>query len=702
MLTPDRPDAALASLELEPAYAEDLAAGRLASFARRLAEDGMAWWCEFRHARLARHLSILREAGAELPTRVGFLDEISDRSLSQPGYLGWQERFLCDRDLDAACVAAAAALADIWYSGADYRRAGEWLHRGDLLLDQAVSPLPRAAFLVHAGVMEMLGGGDLMRARQRFAACRLAADAAASAPLRVFLAAMESEALLWAGEYASAEVLLTEAAVLTGLPDLPAAAGLPLRASLCRFLLLRGDAAAARSLLQEDLGQAEIAHLPGFLWLEAWSPLLLAHASEGDEAASEELARGLRQRLVRAGNGLHPALLHLALGAADLLLGRPALALAHARLSRSLAEAAHSVLVTLLPALLEVQARGDVGDLDGALAMADAWMDRWEKAGMHGIAAAAAVEMAGALARLGRPDRARASLEQARALSPPGEEILLPQRPHDHLPHLLQRLLPAPEAGGADIERYPVAIRALGELRVRVGDHVLHDRDWRGERAKTLLKALLVLGGRKVPGDRLAALVWPDADIGQALGNLKVALWRLRRLGADQGNTGQPWLLRHQGRVSLARGVAAADSLLFQEAAEQALRPGQAEPAALLRALSLYEGDFLGDEGNELWIIDHRQRLRDAYLACARALAEVARDRDELELALSHLQHGHDRAPFDELVAASLMRCYLRLGFPGRAIQTHQRVARALKAEWGIEPGAALAVLLRQADGSEV
>ena len=662
-------------------------------------DQALAWWCEFNFARLAAHLATLRESGEALPLRLGFLDEVLGGPLDQAGHAAWFERFLCEQDVDAAAVVVAAALADIWQSGDDLRRLTPWLERRQQLLDATPMPaaLPRAAMLAYAAATEMVSGVGIARARETFAACRTAADAAHSLPLRLFQASFETYALLWAGEFAAAEVLLDAAADLACRPGTPYLAGLFPRSSLCLFLTLRGDTVAARALLRDDIRQPGFDDLPPIPWLTVLSNLVYAAALAGDEVATEALGARMRKRLVPTGNAFYHAYLHMSLGLADLLLGRPALALAHAREARMLGQPTYSPVAQYMPVLLEVQARVDMGDHDGALALADAWLPKWEAVGQMSIASSAALEMAVAHARQGQPDRARAALEHARRLLPRGEELMLFHRPAAYLRQLLNLLAPSGRAYSLPCDRYPVAIHALGGLRVRVGARLLYERDWRGDRAKSLLKALLVLGGRKVAAEKLANMLWPDADGDLARNNLKVAAWRLRHLGLREGETALPWLLMHNGRLSLASGVVGIDASAFQESAETALRGNPRDAAALSRALDLYEGDFLPGDASEIWIVDHRQRLRDLYLNAARALADRAASHEELEQAVAHLERGHSLDPLDERTAERLMACYLKLGYPGQALRFYNATETALRRELGIAPGAALNNLVEMA-----
>lgn len=681
---------------LLPAYRQDLLGGNLAAYAQRLAQQGLAWWCEFDLPRLALHLAMLRAAASmdAMPDRLLFLESVLNQNADQAAYLAWYQRFLAEGDRDAAAVAIAAALADIWQSGDDLRRLYPWHARCHQLLADAPAPtsLACAAMLGQTAATEMVSVG-IKPARQSFAACRQAAEAARCVPIRLFQTSFETYALLWAGEFSAAEVALEDAAVLACQPDIPPLAGLFLRSSWCLFLTLRGDSVAARHVVQDDVHAADFDQLPPLPWLTVLSNLIYAAALEGDEVSVEALGERMRRRVVPAYNAFYQGYLHMSLGLADLLLGRPAAALAHAHESRELGKASCSPVAQYMPVLLEVQARVDLGDLDAALALAEVWLPKWQAVGHMSIASNAAVEMAVVHSRQGQPDRARAALDLARGLLPRGEPLTLFHRPANYLTQLTALLAPIGNSSGLAYEDFPVAIRTLGGLRMQLGAQVIYERDWRGERTKSLLKGLLVLGGRKVSARELADMLWPDTDADKARNNLKVAVWRLRRLGVAKGAAALPWLLMHNGRISLPSAMVGVDVTFFQAAASEALqrRPNEAE--ALRYALDLYEGDFLAGDASELWIIDHRQRLREIYAQLARALVGLAHAQGELEQALAYLQRGHELDPLDERSAECLMHGYLSLGYPGKATEIYRATERALQRDLGVLPGEALTVL---------
>ncbi len=155
-------------------------------------------------------------------------------------------------------------------------------------------------------------------------------------------------------------------------------------------------------------------------------------------------------------------------------------------------------------------------------------------------------------ARRGEMDMARRYRSKALALLPAGESLLPLHRSQAWLDEL-DGVLSAADA--ASPESAHVVIRTVGEFVVEIKGRRIYDRDWKGQRTKLLLMALVAEGCYKIPAVRLADRLWPDSEGDRAMQNLKVALHRLRRLGCAPGESPVNWVHVKHGHVSLVRGV---------------------------------------------------------------------------------------------------------------------------------------------------
>ncbi len=683
-------------------YAEHLQRGEIDIYLGQLADDGLNWWFNMGVPSIALHLEIVHEhLPAVLPhsLRLRFLAEAIGPEISETDMLALYEQALEESDWDVACAIVGAGIGAIWDSGYDFRRFTPWLERVDFLLSNSneVSALARASVLGFMANAQMNGEGDLTATRKTCQQQLLAAEEAHSTSLRIFHAAMQTYCHLWNGHLAHAEVLLKDAGYLCAHNDAAVIAQVFLHSSHGLFHAINGDAEAGRKMLEDIVALPFFEQLPPSVWLLTHANLLFAIANCEDRSALEAVAQKIQQHAIPRQNAFHHSYAHFSLGVAALGLGDAHKALAHAEQAIDRGLTAHSAVTERMPVLLKGQALADLGRDEEALSLFEEWMQTWQEAGYNTVAATAAQEAAMIHLRQEHHNQAAQWYERALTTIPAGEKLPLFHRPPRLGKQLRTSLLDEAEIIQA---RPPVRIHCLGGLRIEIGEKTIYDRKWRGGRNKTLLKALVVHGGKKIPMTQLADLLWPDAEGDQAYQNLKVLIWRLRRLGLDNGEELQPWLQLQHGHLSLIEKYCEVDVFQFQSELRRALRPDHIDWSNLKAALDRYAGDFLPGDISETWIIEHRERLRRRYLEGVLALATSAPAPSTQLEAESYLQRALEIDSLDERLYEQLMHIHLQSGHPAQALEIYHRAQSALKQGLGINPGTSLVDLARRAAGN--
>jgi DNA-binding SARP family transcriptional activator len=355
-----------------------------------------------------------------------------------------------------------------------------------------------------------------------------------------------------------------------------------------------------------------------------------------------------------------------------------------------------------LAALLVGQALSDLEEFQESFEHLTSWIDKWEKSGLRTLAIAGALEISSLLLKKGKMEEARKYYVQASNLLPKGENILNLYRPIEFLEKLKRSLHP----DSVEVEdllseaEAPVRIQTFGELRVQIGDQILYDRKWRGGRTKALLKALIIYGGEKVSKDLLIDALWPDADGDLAMTNLKVALSRLRRVGCEKGQEPLPWIVVRHRHISLVKSLCFVDSIQFKSTLFAALKDRENEEL-LFKALDLYKNDFLVNDASEMWIIKHREVLREEFIKGVMVLSERCLEIEKLEEALPYLNKAVEKDPLHEGLYANLMKTYLKMGYPSRALKIFRQAKEIFQQELGIEPNSPLLALAQEASGKK-
>jgi len=418
-------------------------------------------------------------------------------------------------------------------------------------LDQVQAP----AALQRLGVLALLRDGDSAAASQHFTAAIARLELDGSSDLLLTLRAHAGIADCLAGHLVRADVQLTDAELASREPGISVLTRGWLAIALALNRLLRGDAAAALELLAGAETAMPNEEPVGLLRLELslYAAALLGRRDQVT-ALSGRLALALiprRLTLLEAGR-------HVVLGVAALGQGEALRALVHAEEGACAGTRAGARLALLLSGLLRAQALSDLQRLDEARALLLQLCPDWCRLGLNHLAAMGRLELAWLEVNAGEQDRARQALAAARALLPAGESLPSLHRGSDWLRELERRLdgCLAPVSSA----QAHVRIHTLGEFRVEIKGRRLYDRDWKGQRTKSLLLALIGEGGYKVPAERLSDRLWPDSDGDQAAQNLKVALHRLRRLGCAPDEAPVNWIHVKHGHVSLARSLCWVDA----------------------------------------------------------------------------------------------------------------------------------------------
>ena len=187
------------------------------------------------------------------------------------------------------------------------------------------------------------------------------------------------------------------------------------------------------------------------------------------------------------------------------------------------------------------------------------------------------------------------------------------------------RGLPAPQkAESSEHWPWPVKVRVLGEFRL-VLDGTPYVRMRKAQQKPLeLLEALVALGGVAIPQEKLADMLWPDADGDAAARNFKTTLSRLRKLLGQHD-----YLVVRGSTLSLNREYCWTDLWRLHELASDINAKirfaGDPPPVDTLKSLAdrlqnAYSQPLLVN-GRDAWVPAARNLLHERYLRCIRKLA---------------------------------------------------------------------------------
>lgn len=239
----------------------------------------------------------------------------------------------------------------------------------------------------------------------------------------------------------------------------------------------------------------------------------------------------------------------------------------------------------------------------------------------------------------------------------------------------IRRFRLMPEHPAPERWPWPVKLYCLGRFELLIGDEVPMFSRKTPRKALSLLSAIVALGGRDVPEDKLVDALWPDDEGDAGRNSLVSTLHRLREL------LGVPEAIVHRGgRLSLDQAHCWVDALAFQDLV------ASCEPASIDAALALYNGAFLGDESEAPWAVPMRERLRARFVETMGKRALELEREGRVEAALSLYLRGLEADDLVEPFYQGLMRCYDRLERRSEAVSAYRRLTRILSIKLGAQP----------------
>ncbi len=199
------------------------------------------------------------------------------------------------------------------------------------------------------------------------------------------------------------------------------------------------------------------------------------------------------------------------------------------------------------------------------------------------------------------------------------------------------------------------------------------------------LVALVALLGPSVDRRFAAGTLWPESTESQAGGNLRTAMWRLRRHGiAVLETTGT--------RVRLHRDVVV-DIVQLDGWADRVIAGAEAQADRRLPTLAPQALDLLPGWYDD-WVVRQRdvrrQRLLHAIEALSATLVRTGQCADAVDVAMCAVR----AEPFRESAHRALAAALLGDGNLVEAVRVYRDFRRALRRELGAEPTAAFRALL--------
>ena len=238
-----------------------------------------------------------------------------------------------------------------------------------------------------------------------------------------------------------------------------------------------------------------------------------------------------------------------------------------------------------------------------------------------------------------------------------------------------------------------IRVRAFGGFGMEVDGRRV-SLDGAKPRVRALLRLLAMRAGAPVHRDVIQEALWPEADAAAGSRSLHVAVSSLRRLLDDVAAPYGGRLVARDGdayRLDVppeGTDLGAFDLAIAEGRAARARSQGSA--AAFGRALELYAGDLLPEDGPADWVQDDRDRYRLQVLEASQALAEEALLGGDYSEAVRACRFGLAVDRYQDALWRVLIEARDRAGDTGAAARDRREYALVLEG-LGVKGPAAIA-----------
>ncbi|HEX8183144.1 MAG TPA: BTAD domain-containing putative transcriptional regulator [Blastocatellia bacterium] len=245
-------------------------------------------------------------------------------------------------------------------------------------------------------------------------------------------------------------------------------------------------------------------------------------------------------------------------------------------------------------------------------------------------------------------------------------------------------------------------IHALGSFQIKIDGEPVAENRWPRRKPQLLVKLLALQPRHQIHREQLLELLWPELDQTSATNNLHKTIYMARRaLEPDLKSGAASHFIFTQGQQVMLRAPLKLwiDVEEFERRAAEAIKTNDIEAARA--ALSLYEGDLLGEDLYEDWAAAKREQLRGLHRDLLAWLARLYESRKQLAQSIECMKELLSHDATDEEAHRDLMRLYAITGSRHQAQRQYQLCSEAMRRELDAEPEQETVEMWRRIESGE-
>ena len=240
---------------------------------------------------------------------------------------------------------------------------------------------------------------------------------------------------------------------------------------------------------------------------------------------------------------------------------------------------------------------------------------------------------------------------------------------------------------------YQLRVYTLNKFQTWRGDHIIHPKGWRREKARQMFQILLTYRDAPLDREQIIEFLWPDMNAKSAQRNFKVTLNTLNQVLEPKREPGSAsaFILREGTTYAL---YPEADLWLDSDIFTSSIQFAESQVANDLdraitefeKALTLYEGEYLPEARYETWAAAEREHLAVLFLRSADQLADIYLHKERYKDTIALCQRILSFDNCWERAYRYLMTAFDSLGDHGQVTRAYLRCVETLQKEMDIIP----------------
>lgn len=249
-----------------------------------------------------------------------------------------------------------------------------------------------------------------------------------------------------------------------------------------------------------------------------------------------------------------------------------------------------------------------------------------------------------------------------------------------------------------------ISVRMFGEFSILYNDKPITLERNSVTKATQLLQYLIFHADTMITRDKLISVIYGDDDLLNPQNNLKVSIFRLRKLLQASILPEGDYIFQQSGMYYWhSETPVEIDVKVFAETAHEAadFRRDPAERLKLLKkAIELYTGDFLPMIAAESWVTIESVKYREIYVSCVHSAYEIMDAMKDYEDMLAISCHAVRVYPYDEELHIMKISALLALRRYQEALAAYDDAAKLFLEGLGVSPSTKMLELYRQITGN--